>query len=85
MFFLKLFYWIILIATWIAILKYRKTVYDWTGKIWWAEKYLGSGWSIFVIILVWLLLIFLWVWYPFWIYDNYMKWPGNIENTNTEQ
>lgn len=65
----KIFYWLIFLALWIAVLKYRKTVYEWTGKFLWAEKWIGSWWTVIVIILFGLLLIFLSVAYPMWLID----------------
>ncbi len=65
---IKIIYAILLIASWSAILKYRKVVKSWTGNFYWAEKHIGSWGTYFVLILIWLGLIFLWVLYPFgWI------------------
>lgn len=43
MIFIKILYAILGIFMGLGILKYRKVVYSWTGKFYWAEKYLGSG------------------------------------------
>ena len=86
MIFLKIFYGILLFFTGIVIIKYRKTVYDWTGKFVWAETYLWSGGTVVVLILIWLLLMFLGVTFPFWMYETLTK-PSHIEqtsNSNTE-
>jgi len=40
MIFVKIFYGILLFTTGLVIIKYRKIVYEWTGKFIWAEKYL---------------------------------------------
>lgn len=61
----KLFYSLLGITLGIGILKYRKMVYGWTGKFYWAEKYLGTGGTIFVIIVCGLGLLFVSVAYPF--------------------
>lgn len=42
MFIIKLLYAVFGITMAIGILKYRKNVYSWTGKFYWAEKYIGS-------------------------------------------
>lgn len=52
MFFVKIFYALLGIGMGLGILKYRKVVYGWTGRWYWAEKYLGSGGTIFVISLI---------------------------------
>lgn len=65
MFIVKIFYALIGIALGYSILKYRKVIYDWTGRFYWAEKYLGSGGTVFIISLTGLGLIFCSVAYPF--------------------
>jgi hypothetical protein len=65
MFVVKIFYAICGIFIGLGILKYRKIVYSWTGRFYWAEKYLGSGGTVFIITLVGLGLIFVSVGYPF--------------------
>ena len=57
MLFMKILYSVLGIALGVSMLKHRKMVYGWTGRFYWAEKYLGSGGTIFVIILSGLLLI----------------------------
>ncbi len=79
---LKIIYWIIFAICWIAIIKYRKIVYEWTGKFNWAEKYIWSWWTVIVIILIWLVLIFVSVAYPLWYID--FKPNQKIQNINTE-
>ena len=70
MFFVKLFYWILMIAMWAWIIKYRKQLKWWTGNWVWAEKYVWRGWTYFIMLLLGLWLIFLGVLYPFWILDR---------------
>lgn len=60
-----IFYALLLIAGWMAIIKYRRNVKSWTGNWMWAEKYIGNGWTYVVMILVGLFMIFFWVLYPF--------------------
>lgn len=62
----KIIYWIILIALGYLIIRYRRDVRSWTGNFVWAERYLGSGWTYLVLVLVWLALIFFGTIYPFW-------------------
>lgn len=81
MIFIKIFYGILLFFAGLVIIKYRKIVYEWTGRFVWAEKYLGSGGTVVVITLIGLLLMFLWVTFPFWMYETLTK-PTNIEQTN---
>lgn len=52
MFLVKIFYALLGIAMGLGILKYRKVVYSWTGRWYWAEKYLGSGGTVFIISLI---------------------------------
>ncbi|MCK9272272.1 hypothetical protein M0P65_01885 [Candidatus Gracilibacteria bacterium] len=78
MIFLKIFYGILLFGAGLVIIKYRKTVYDWTGKFVWAEKYLGSGGTVIILILIGLLLMFLGVTFPFGMYETLTK-PSTIE------
>ncbi|OIP53893.1 hypothetical protein AUK10_01860 [Candidatus Gracilibacteria bacterium CG2_30_37_12] len=80
MFLIKIIYALIGIALGLGILKYRKIVYSWTGKFYWAEKYLGSGGTIFIISLIGLGLIFVSVAYPFGVLDG----PPRGNNTTTE-
>ncbi|MFA6090927.1 MAG: hypothetical protein WC774_04080 [Candidatus Gracilibacteria bacterium] len=80
MFIIKICYALIGIAMGLSILKYRKVVYSWTGKFYWAEKYLGSGGTVFIISLIGLGLIFVSVVYPFGFLDG----PPRGNNTNTE-
>ena len=49
---IKILYSIFGIALGVGVLKYRKMIYGWTGKFYWAEKYLGSGGTLFIIILM---------------------------------
>lgn len=79
---LKVTYWIILFCLWVIVLKYRKNIYDWTGKFGWAERYIGSWWTVIVIILTWLLFIFLSVAYPMGLFDEYQVWnKAQINNS----
>lgn len=65
LFLVKIFYAILLIVIWASLIKYRRIVKSWTWNFVWAERYLWSWWTYFVLVLVWLLMIFLWVLYPF--------------------
>ena len=62
----NIIYWIMLIAWWMGLIKYRKIVKWWTGNFYWAEHYIGNWWTYLVFILSGLFMIFLWVLYPFW-------------------
>ncbi|MDD2745707.1 MAG: hypothetical protein PHU93_04175 [Candidatus Gracilibacteria bacterium] len=53
----NIFYGLLLTAGGIAILKYRKTVHDWTGGWGWAEHYLGRGGTMLVLCLIACLMI----------------------------
>ena len=77
MIFIKIFYGILLFATGLVIIKYRKIVYEWTGKFAWAERYLWSWGTVVVLTLIGLLLMFLGVTFPFWMYETLTK-PTNI-------
>lgn len=70
MIFVKIFYWILLFISWIATIKYRKVIYDWTGKFAWAEKYLWSWGTVLAITLAWMAMIFLSIAYPAWVFDK---------------
>ncbi|QFR39202.1 hypothetical protein A9Q91_03120 [Candidatus Gracilibacteria bacterium 28_42_T64] len=61
----EILYGIFLIFLGSGILKYRKIIKSWTGNFYWAEKYIGSGGTYLVIILIGMLLIFFGVTYPF--------------------
>lgn len=78
----KIFYAMLGIAMGLGTLRYRKVVYSWTGKFYWAEKYLGSGGTILVITLVGLGLIFVSVAYPFGVFDKPTN--SNMAPTNNE-
>lgn len=80
--FIKIIYWILFFVWWVLTLKYRKMIYDWTGKFMWAEKYLWSGWTVIVIILVWLLLIFLSIAYPAWVFES-LNSNSQLQRINT--
>ena len=66
MFIIKLFYSVLLILMWMWIIKYRRNVKSWTWNLYWAEHYIGSGWTYLVLIALWLAMIFYWVIYPMW-------------------
>jgi hypothetical protein len=66
MFIVKFFYSILFILGWMWIIKYRKTVKSWTWNFYWAEHYIWSGWTYFIIMVCGLLMIFYWVIYPMW-------------------
>lgn len=61
---MKFVYGILFFALGAALIKYRKNVYEWTGRFAWAERYLGNGGTVFVIVLAGCVLIFLSVAYP---------------------
>ncbi|NDK09683.1 hypothetical protein GW846_02795 [Candidatus Gracilibacteria bacterium] len=62
---LKIFYALLLIASGMGLIKYRRNVKSWTGNFMWAEKYLGSGGTYLIMILIGLFLIFVGILYPF--------------------
>lgn len=62
---IKIIYWLLMISSGIAILKYRRIVKSWTWNFVWAEQYLWRWGTYLVLILIWLWLIFLWAIYPF--------------------
>ncbi|MDD5377385.1 MAG: hypothetical protein PHH16_04720 [Candidatus Gracilibacteria bacterium] len=84
MFLIKIIYALLGIGMGLGILKYRKVVYSWTGRWYWAEKYLGSGGTVFMISLIGLGLIFVSVAYPFGVFDNQRQY-GSDMNTETIQ
>lgn len=63
---IDLFYSVILIWSWILLIKYRRNVKSWTWNFYWAEKYIWSWWTYIILMLVWLFMIFWWAIYPFW-------------------
>ena len=63
--FVDIIYAILLIGTWLLILKNRRLVKTWTGNFYWAEKYIGRGGTYLVIIFAGIFCIGLWVIYPF--------------------
>lgn len=69
MIFVKIFYSILLITFGYLIIKYRKIVHSWTGNFVWAEKYLGTWGTYFVLIVFALFLVFIGVLYPFWGFE----------------
>jgi len=77
-FIINIIYWILLIGSWIWIIKYRRIVKSWTWNFVWAERYLWSWWTYLILILVWLWLIFFWALVPFWWLDLIVKpWELN--------
>lgn len=82
---LKILYAAMGIAVGIGILKYRKIVYSWTGRFYWAEKYLGSGGTMIVITLVGLGLIFVSIIYPFGVLDRVLQNPTSQSSTSPQQ
>ncbi len=38
--FVKIIYFLFFVPLGVAVLKYRKNVYEWTGQWYWAEKWL---------------------------------------------
>jgi hypothetical protein len=55
------FFWVF----WILLIKYRKQIHGWTGNFVWAERYLWSGWTYLVLLILWLGCIFYGTIYPF--------------------
>jgi amino acid permease len=82
-FIIDIFYAIMFISWWIAIIKYRKNVKSWTGNWLWAEKYIWNGGTYIVLIFTGLAMIFLWVLYPFGGMEL-ITW-GNTLNSITTQ
>lgn len=66
MFFLKIIYAILFFLAWYLSIKYRKNVKSWTGNFYWAEKYIWNWWTYIIIILFGILLMIVWIIYPFW-------------------
>ena len=64
-FILKILYGTIGFGSGLLILRYRRIVYEWTGRFYWAEKYIGSGGTIVVITLFGMGVMFLSVAYVF--------------------
>lgn len=62
---INIIYWILFIAWWVALIKYRKTVKSWTWNFYWAERYIWNWGTYLVLILTWWIMIFLWVLSPF--------------------
>ncbi len=63
---IDIFYAIVLFAAGFSLIKYRRIIKSWTGNFVWAERYLGSGGTYFVLILVWCFFMIWGVLYPFW-------------------
>jgi len=75
---LKIFYALLLIASWMWLIKYRRNVKSWTGNFMWAEKYLWSWWTYLIMILIGLFLIFVGILYPFgWL--DLIFWPTSTD------
>jgi len=72
----KILYGILFFGVGVAILKYRRIVYEWTGRWGWAEKYLGSGGTITALTLLGLGLIALSIAYPLGAFDS-LKGDGS--------
>jgi hypothetical protein len=66
---MKLIIWILIILSWITILKYRYQIYEFTGDWDWAVKYLGGNGTIVAIALIGSVLIALGTAYPFGVVD----------------
>lgn len=71
-------YAILFMGWWAALIKYRKTVKEWTGNIYWAEKYLGRWGTYLIIIAFGLGMIFLGVTAPFGWLNVFMEWDTQI-------
>lgn len=82
-FIIDIFYAIVFVCGWIAIIKYRRNVKSWTGNWMWAEKYIGNWWTYVVLIFTWLAMIFFWVLYPFgWM--ELITWGNTIQSIPSE-
>lgn len=82
-FLVDIFYAIMFISWWIAIIKYRRNVKSWTWNWLWAEKYIWNGGTYVVLIISWLAMIFLWVLYPFGGVELITGW-GTVNSIITE-
>jgi hypothetical protein len=82
--FAKIFYFLFFTSIGLSILKYRKTVFEWTGRWYWAEKYLGNGGTILVISLIGLGCMFFGIGYPLGAFDDMFK-RGAIPEAATVQ
>jgi hypothetical protein len=76
--FIDLLYAILLIMWGFYLIKYRRNVKSWTGNFAWAEKYIWSGGTYIIMILIGLFMIFLWVLYPFW-WMEFITWRTAID------
>lgn len=70
--------WFLIIGAGIAVMKYRYQIYNLTGEWWWAAQYLWWNGTITAIVLIGMLLIGIWVSYPFWVFDDFWT-PQKIE------
>jgi hypothetical protein len=75
--FTTIFYVIFFYAFWYILIKYRKQIHGWTGNFVWAEKYLWSWGTYFVLLLLGLGCIFYGTIYPFWWMDLFF-WKTSI-------
>ena len=79
--FVKILYFVLFVSTGVVVLKYRKVLFEWTGRWGWAEKYLGNGGTVTAITFIGLGLIFAGVAYPMGAFDDLNK--GNpMEGSN---
>jgi hypothetical protein len=81
--FIKILYFLLFTSLGVGILKYRKNIFEWTGRWYWAEKYLGNGGTFIVIILIGLGMIFFGVGYPLGAFDD-MKGSGVMGGSGSE-
>ena len=68
--FVKILYSLLFLGTGLALLKYRRNVFEWTGRWGWAEKYLGNGGTLTALALLGLALLALSVAYPLGAFDS---------------
>ena len=61
---------ILIFSLGIVTISYRYAIYRFTGDWEWAMRFLGTNGTILAIILIWALLMFLGIAYPFWIFDS---------------
>ncbi|MGE4444433.1 MAG: hypothetical protein AB7E37_05580 [Candidatus Altimarinota bacterium] len=64
-FIIDLFYALLLFGVGFSIIKYRRVVKSWTGNFVWAERYIGTGGTYLVLLLLGCFLMIWGVLYPF--------------------
>jgi hypothetical protein len=74
--------WLLLIAAWYLVMRYRYNIYDLTWEWGWASKYLWGNGTITAIALAGMLLIGAGVAFPFGVFDDMdsSKPPALMQN-----